>query len=296
VPAGTPIYVKFNENIDCSGVSFSISPVIRGTLRCDGDTFNFSHPVELARGTRYATTLSGVTDLAGNRMKSSFEWAFTIELRITDIEFASEGLESCITNTGYTYPEEIQILECVSKGIIDLSGMEHFTNLRRLVLNYNNISDLTPLLGLDLSELLLRDNFVTDLTQLSGFSSLFRLDLGDNSITNVSPLGALTNLMDLTLSDNSITQVAPLGQLTNLSNLALYGNNIVDVTALSSLTSLTHLYLQNNWITTGVTELVTLINASVIHLFGNNDIPCADLDVLDAVLGAGVVTRPNICQ
>jgi hypothetical protein len=52
------------------------------------------------------------------------------------------------------------------------------------------------------------------------------------------------------------------------------------------------LWLYSNNITTGVTSLVTLTNATSINFAVNPGIPSGDLDILEAALGPGIVIRP----
>ena len=88
----------------------------------------------------------------------------------------------------------------------------------------------------------------------------------------------------------------PLAGLQHLTDLDVRGSNITDVSPLAAITTLRYVYAKDNAITTGVASLVTLVNAVSIELVGNNLIPCADLDALEAALGAGVVQRPTTCS
>ena len=90
-----------------------------------------------------------------------------------------------------TLPE----LNAANKGIRNLAGLEFATNLTRLVLDFNNISDLSPLAGLtNLTLLALDFNNISDLSPLASLTNLAYLGLGDNSISDISPLVANTGL------------------------------------------------------------------------------------------------------
>jgi len=108
-------------------------------------------------------------------------------------------------------------LRAINKGVVDLTGLEHATDLQSLVLNRNKISDLSP---------------------LSGLTGLVFLDLGNNEIFDLSPLAGLVNLEVLGLSGNQITDVSPLAGLVNLKNLTLIGNEIADLSPLAGLANL----------------------------------------------------------
>ena len=141
------------------------------------------------------------------------------------------------------------------------------TNLTRLWLRDNSLTDVSPLSGLTrLETLSLIGNSLTDVSPLSGLTNLTRLWLIGNSLTDVSPLSGLTRLEILDLSGNSLAGVS-LSGLTRLEYLDLSGNNITDV-SLSGLTNLTDLDLESN-IITDVSPLVGLTNLIELDLRGN---------------------------
>ena len=152
-----------------------------------------------------------------------------------------------------------------------LSGViSRLTNLERLYLNNNSISDVSALSGLiRLERLYLYNNSISDISSLSGLTNLEWLYLDNNSISNLSPLSGLTNLANLSLSFNSISDLSPLSGLTNLVRLWLYNNSISDVSALSGLPRLRWLYLYNNSIS-DITPLSGLTSLTSLRLTSNN--------------------------
>ncbi len=138
-------------------------------------------------------------------------------------------------------------LDATSKNIRNLTGLEHATNLTKLYLRYNSISDISPLAGLtNLTFLILRDNFISDISPLARLTNLTGLGLGNNNISYISPLSGLTNLTELGLGNNNITNISPLAGLTNLTILGLRNNSISNISAIERLTQLNELYLQEN--------------------------------------------------
>ena len=116
-------------------------------------------------------------------------------------------------------------LDARTKGIADLTGLEHATDLQFLVLIGNEIHDLSPLSGLTgLVFLDLNGNQISDLSPLAGLENLEVLKLGGNQITDVSPLVGLVNLKELVLSYNQIADISPLAGLENLENLGIRNN------------------------------------------------------------------------
>ena len=164
----------------------------------------------------------------------------------------------------------LERLDLGGNSISDLSvlsgALSSLTRLERLYLDNNSISDVSALSGLTRLELLyLNNNSISDLSPLSGLTGLTRLYLRNNSISDVSPLSGLINLAGLYLNNNSISDISVLSGLTSLRLLWLSGNSISDVSSLSGLTSLTSLTLSGNSISdvSGLSGLTNLIGLSL---------------------------------
>ena len=139
---------------------------------------------------------------------------------------------------------------------LDLSPIAALTNLTRLDLSQNKISDLLPLAGLtnleylSLEAVYIRwdesDTSTLDLSPLTGLTELTDLALNYNNILDISPLAGLTALERLNISKNHISDVSPLVGLTKLVHLNGQENEIVDVSPLSGLTALQEVVLSVN--------------------------------------------------
>ena len=155
-------------------------------------------------------------------------------------------------------------LSAYQRGIADLSGLEHATNLTFLTLSNNTISDISAVSGLtNLTHLDLLTNSVSNISAVSGLTNLIQLDLRNNSISDISAVSRLTNLRSLSLNYNTISDISALSGLTNLTSLALSNTGISDISVLSGLTNLTRLSLGENSISdisvlSGLTNLTTL--------------------------------------
>ncbi len=126
-------------------------------------------------------------------------------------------------------PTDLQyltVLDVRYKGIVDLTGLEHATNLQTLVLIENKIQDISPLSGL---------------TQLSF------LDLGGNQISDLHPLAALTLLESLRIWRNEIEDISPLTELVNLKSLMIQNNDIKDFSPLDGLNHLAVVNMKGNF-------------------------------------------------
>lgn len=127
-----------------------------------------------------------------------------------------------------------------------LGGLEYFTNLEKINLDWNKIQYLAPLSGLKkLKELSLAENqLISDLTPLKGLKNLFVLTLAANNISDLGALSGLTKLDQLDLAHNAIADITPLGSLTALTFLKLQTNNgISDLSTLTKLVNLESFYI-----------------------------------------------------
>ena len=131
----------------------------------------------------------------------------------------------------------VEIVSAVS------TGRPH---LKRLDLDINLISDLSPLANLtDLTHLDLSTNNISDISPLSGLNRLEKLYFSDN-ISDISPLSGLTALTTLWLDTHLLSDISPLSGLNRLVDLRLYGNNISDLSVLTGLPRLRVLEVRGN--------------------------------------------------
>jgi internalin A len=102
------------------------------------------------------------------------------------------------------------------------------------VSDLTGIHCLSALVRLDLTELNLRNNLVSDLGGLSSLGSLTVLKAGFNSISDLSPLSELGSLKVLWLHDNLISDLGPLAGLTALAEVYLEYNAVSDLSSLTA--------------------------------------------------------------
>ena len=125
-------------------------------------------------------------------------------------------------------PEDLQHLTSLDvryKGIVNLTGLEHATDLQALVLIENKIHDISPLSGLTkLAFIDLGGNQVSDLRPLAALTRLETLQIWRNEIEDISPLAGLVNLKKLLIENNDIRDFSPLDGLTHLAVLHKHGN------------------------------------------------------------------------
>ena len=122
--------------------------------------------------------------------------------------------------------QRLTSLDARRKGIADLTGVEHATDLQALVLIENKIQDISP---------------------LSGLTKLGFLDLGGNQISDLRPLAALTRLETLQIWGNRIEDISPLAGLVNLKKLLIQNNDIKDFSSLDALRHLEVVDIKGNF-------------------------------------------------
>jgi len=194
------------------------------------------------------------------------------------VYFADANLKAAVESAlGISDPTPTDMLSLTNlnandRGIVDLTGIEHATNLTYLWLYYNQISDISALSGLtNLTILYLFSNQISNISALSRLTNLTDLGMSNNQISDISALSGLTNLTSLRLDYNQISDISALSGLTNLTNLYLFSNQISNISALSGLTNLTDLGLSNNQISdiSALSGLTNLTNLTDLRLDDN---------------------------
>lgn len=197
-------------------------------------------------------------------------------------------------NTLYAYNSNIQNLHGIenlksltelyldSNYINDLWPLSNLVNLKYLdignnsgINSYSDLTTLTALEGLDIS-----DNYLTssDLTEISKISNLKSLKI-NNPLGNGFDMTQLTNLANLESLSIAYWPAFELSTLKNFNNLRvlrLTGNSISDISELKSLTNLEYLYLNVN----SVTDISILKNFSKLKSLNLDFCPITDISIL----------------
>lgn len=174
------------------------------------------------------------------------------------VYFADENLKLAIQDELNIWwePEEEDLIwetrfNLTYENISDLTGIEAAVNLQDLNLRGNYITDVSPLQSLSqLSVLNISENELSDLSGVSALTQLIHLDAHGNGVADLSPLSGMTQLRSLTLRDNNFlnSNLSSLSGLTQLEYLDLQENKINSLSALTPLTGLKELYLSLNLI------------------------------------------------
>lgn len=165
--------------------------------------------------------------------------------------------------------------------IVSLRGLEYAVNLTYLNLDYNKITDLTPIQNLTKLETLdisynngvqegtdgitdvsclknlvnltrfssIGNDGVKDYSVVAKFKKLTYLNLSICALSSADFVSGLTALEKLYLPFNKISSAKPLANLTSLQTLALDNNQISDISCLKKLTNLKRFTVSNNNLT-----------------------------------------------
>ena len=181
--------------------------------------------------------------------------------------------------------QAICFLDGSHQQIKDLSGLQYCINLRELRLGDNQLTELNALSTCTLMKSLdLSNNAIKDITPLKSMERLRFLNLDNNQIQDLTPIAGMKLLTSVYASSNNLSQLEPLRQITRLHSLFLANNSIEDISALSSLLQLTTLDLRQNKIVN--TESLRPLKNLMWTFLSNNQITditsLADMAQIDA--------------
>jgi LPXTG-motif cell wall-anchored protein len=172
--------------------------------------------------TEYEISVEAV-DEKGNVWGSAYNYVMTPPVPEGEvIQFKDEALEEAVRDSLRIYSRDLfesdltilTSLDATSRGIEVLDGLELAVNLEELLLDYNSVRDLTPIVGL---------------------TNLAHLSLGYNKLSDISGLASLSNLQSLMLDGNEIEDISILSQFSSLSMLSMQGNKVKDISMLAEL-------------------------------------------------------------
>ena len=161
-------------------------------------------------------------------------------------------LEQAYALTGEESYLEQQVLDGRSLSlrgawVNELTALERYPHIERLVLNTPNVTDYSPLHSLrNLKELAIINGKSNDLPFLSNLEQLEHLHLEDCQGADLSPLSNLVQLRYLRLTNCHITDLQPCAGLIMLEELYVDGNQITDLQPCSGLKKLEILYIGDN--------------------------------------------------
>ncbi len=107
--------------------------------------------------------------------------------------------------------------------VSNLSDLADMPNLSAVILCRQNISDLSPLAGLNLEKLALHGNQIRDISPLNSCHKLCELYIGGNPLSDFSPLAELKHLSAVNAGAAELTDLDDLAQIPALTMLDVSG-------------------------------------------------------------------------
>lgn len=192
---------------------------------------------------------SDIVSFPDKNLEVAIRNALFIEgIRSNDEALSKKPQDEAITKADLA---KLTIMEAVGKNIISIDGLEYCVNIK---------------------ELYLPENQITDIRNISSLTNLTKLHLGVNQISDISPIASLTNLIQLDLYVNQIEDISSIASLKALTNLYLFRNQINDISPLANLTNLTELDLYANQIS-DISQLLNNVGigkGDIVRIAGNN--------------------------
>ncbi|XP_018578496.1 nischarin [Anoplophora glabripennis] len=162
-----------------------------------------------------------------------------------------------------------QILQCDVIHKYNLEGSQKWRALEILDLSNNNLIEIDATINLapNLKKLILNDNKISTISNLSSLSNLSYLSLSNNLITICNDLHTkVGNILTLNLSQNNIVTCKGFCKLYSLENLDLSSNKIMEIDEIKYVGGLPCL---ENFILTGNNVATTVdYRIKVLEFFG----------------------------
>jgi Leucine-rich repeat (LRR) protein len=194
----------------------------------------------------------------------------------------------------------LRYLNIRNSGVSKLPSLGHLKHLRKLDISIICVSDLAPLRGLQLRELLLntcvkdlspledmttievleaRESSISDVTALRNMNRMRILELACTYVTDISALENMPFLEELDLSETQVADLAPLRGKKHMRSLNISCCPVEYLIDLEDMTSMEELYMGDN----KITDLYPIRHMKKMQIltFGNNKI--SDLSPIEGM-------------
>jgi internalin A len=167
----------------------------------------------------------------------------------------------------------LTLLHVTEDNVSNILFVSNLPKLQDLDFGYNNVADLSPVLGRNLTSLMVYYNSpLTNVQLVAGFPQLAHLSVGGDNLTNVSFVSSLTNLQELWLNgDPNVADITPVLGLTNLWHLDVDGDEFTNLADLATLVNLTDLEMNTMVTPPDISFLSQMVNLNSLDL-GNDQV------------------------
>lgn len=140
--------------------------------------------------------------------------------RSEEAEITKLDLESI---KGYIYSD----ISYLGKYICSVEGLQYATNMTELLIENNLLTNMDQLTNLkNLNTLFLNNNLITAVPDLSNMNNLTSLLLNGNEIKDISPISSGKNLRFIKINENRVSDLSSLSTLENLRELRAMNQDI----------------------------------------------------------------------
>lgn len=140
--------------------------------------------------------------------------------RPEETEITKSDLESI---NGYIYSD----ISSLGKYICSVEGLQYATNMKELLIENNLLTNMDQLTSLEnLNTLFLNNNLITVVPDLSNMTSLTSLLLNGNELKDVSPISSGKNLRFIKINENRVSDLSSLSNLENLREIRAINQDI----------------------------------------------------------------------
>jgi len=163
-------------------------------------------------------------------------------------------------------------ITCSGYGITNLEGIQHFTQVKRIIASNNEIVSMPSLLPIttlqtlhifnnkltsmpdftglvNLKTVLLYENQLTQMPKFGNNPIMEEIIISKNKLTKLQDLSVVPSLLKLDVGQNQLTQLPDLSFNTNLEELICWNNQLTDLPSFKKLTKLTRLNASENKLT-----------------------------------------------
>ncbi len=147
------------------------------------------------------------------------------------------------------YDIDTKVLNLMGQGLknSDLKNVKKMTNLSEIIVSNNNLTDLSVLSGItSLEKITFHNNKVKDISFLKNLKNVTVVCADKNGISDLSPLSGLTKLEEFWAYGNNFTDISPLKNCKKLRCVNIGGSSIDDVSPLTNGQALDQLNLSYN--------------------------------------------------
>lgn len=238
-----------------------LGPDVFGTIThliLDGDSLG--EDIESIEGIQCFTALEYLTL---NRAElTDWEPLSQVPLGALSITASSAPDFEVLSQEGSLLRDTLYRLDVRGSEVRELAGLSEFGTMTELVLVDNNIEDLSSLgQPPQLRTLEVAGNQIRTLAPLNGLDQLTSLDASRNRVESISEL-ELPALGSLQVGSNAITAIGSTAGFPQLSLLALDGNDLGGLEGIESLTAMSMLYIND----TPIVDLAPLSHLSELYL------------------------------